>query len=100
MLFEWRPGGRQKPSPFAATVLVPIVLIPGIGPGYRSHATTPYANPIISCIMVALYSALAMQRWNPAQCRNCADDVLAVGSQPAAVAGFMMPTAFLSMWGK
>lgn len=81
-----------------ATALLPIVLIPALGLGSVSQATTPYANPIIFLFMGGFILGLAMQRWNLHK-RIALITLLAVGSQPRRqIAGFMLATAFLSMW--
>ena len=81
-----------------ATALLPIVLIPALGLGTVASATTPYANPIIFLFMGGFVLGLAMQRWNLHK-RIALMTLLAVGSQPRRqIAGFMIATAFLSMW--
>ncbi|MFO7705628.1 MAG: DASS family sodium-coupled anion symporter [Halopseudomonas sp.] len=81
-----------------ATALLPIVLIPALGLGSVASATTPYANPIIFLFMGGFILGLAMQRWNLHK-RIALMTLLAVGSQPRRqIAGFMLATAFLSMW--
>ena len=81
-----------------ATALLPIVLIPALGLGTVASATTPYANPIIFLFMGGFILGLAMQRWNLHK-RIALMTLLAVGSQPRRqIAGFMIATAFLSMW--
>lgn len=81
-----------------ATALLPIVLIPALGLGNITAATAPYANPIIFLFMGGFVLGLAMQRWNLHR-RIALLTLLAVGSQPKRqIAGFMLATAFLSMW--
>lgn len=81
-----------------ATALLPIVLIPALGLGSITAATAPYANPIIFLFMGGFVLGLAMQRWNLHR-RIALLTLLAVGSQPKRqIAGFMLATAFLSMW--
>ena len=84
--------------PIPATALLPIVLIPGLGLGNISQATTPYAHPIIFLFLGGFTLGLAMQRWNLH--RRIALMILkAVGDEPKRqIAGFMLATAFLSMW--
>lgn len=50
--------------PIPATALLPIVLVPALGLGSISQATTPYANPIIFLFLGGFTLGLAMQRWN------------------------------------
>ncbi|QJD58713.1 DASS family sodium-coupled anion symporter [Pseudomonas sp. gcc21] len=81
-----------------ATSLLPICLIPALGLGTVSQATAPYANPIIFLFMGGFVLGLAMQRWNLHK-RIALVTLIAVGGQPKRqVAGFMIATAFLSMW--
>ena len=84
--------------PIPATALLPIVLVPALGLGTVAAATTPYANPIIFLFMGGFVLGLAMQRWNLHR-RIALMTLLAVGSQPKRqIGGFMIATAFLSMW--
>ncbi|MEY7973700.1 DASS family sodium-coupled anion symporter [Saccharomonospora xinjiangensis] len=84
--------------PLAATALLPMVLFPFFGVSDISDAAAPYANDIIFLFMGGFMIALAMQRWNLHK-RIALRTVLAVGTKPVLlVAGFMIATAFLSMW--
>ncbi|WP_304640953.1 SLC13 family permease [Pseudomonas sp.] len=84
--------------PIPATALLPICLVPALGLGTLAQATTPYANPIIFLFMGGFILGLAMQRWNLHK-RIALLTLLAVGSQPRRqIGGFMIATAFLSMW--
>lgn len=81
-----------------ATSLLPIVLIPALGLGSVASATGPYANPIIFLFLGGFTLGLAMQRWNLHR-RVALLTLLMVGASPRRqVAGFMLATAFLSMW--
>lgn len=84
--------------PIPATALLPICLVPALGLGTLAQATGPYANPIIFLFMGGFILGLAMQRWNLHK-RIALLTLLAVGSQPRRqIGGFMIATAFLSMW--
>ncbi|WP_328185648.1 SLC13 family permease [Marinobacter sp. OP 3.4] len=84
--------------PIPATSLVPIVLIPALGLGSVKDATTPYANPIIYLFLGGFTLGLAMQRWNLHR-RIALHILLIVGTSPRRqIGGFMLATAFLSMW--
>lgn len=84
--------------PIPATALVPIVLIPALGLGDIKDATTPYANPIIFLFLGGFTLGLAMQRWNLHR-RIALLTLQGVGDKPRRqIAGFMIATAFLSMW--
>lgn len=81
-----------------ATALLPIVLIPALGLGDIRDATTPYANPIIFLFLGGFTLGLAMQRWNLHR-RIALLTLKGVGDKPRRqIAGFMIATAFLSMW--
>ncbi|GGJ80142.1 SLC13 family permease [Pseudomonas matsuisoli] len=84
--------------PIPATALLPIPMIPLLGIGEMSSATSPYGNPTIFLFFGGFLLGLAMQRWNLHK-RIALATLLAVGNQPKRqVAGFMIATAFLSMW--
>lgn len=84
--------------PISATALLPIVLFPVLGVGDISAATTPYANPMIFLFMGGFIIAIAMQRWELH--RRIALNIIAlIGSKPRnIIAGFMVSSAFMSMW--
>ena len=84
--------------PIPATALVPLVLFPFLGLGDVEEAARPFANPIIFLFMGGFMIAQAVQRWDLH--RRVALHLLHwVGSEPVrVVGGFMLATAFLSMW--
>ena len=84
--------------PIPVTALLPLVLFPLVGAGDVREAAAPYANPIIFLFMGGFLIALAMERCDLH--RRVALHLLArVGSRPAPlIGGFMVATAFLSMW--
>lgn len=84
--------------PIPATALLPIVLVPGLGLGSISQATSPYAHPIIFLFLGGFTLGLAMQRWSLHR-RIALMTLRAVGNEPKRqIGGFMLATAFLSMW--
>ncbi|MBF7054122.1 DASS family sodium-coupled anion symporter [Halomonas sp. KAO] len=84
--------------PIPITSLLPILLIPTLGIGEISDATVPYANPIIYLFLGGFILGLAMERWNLHR-RIALNTLMLVGSSPSQqIAGFMLSTAFLSMW--
>lgn len=84
--------------PIPATSLLPILLIPLLGINTLARATAPYANPTIFLFFGGFLLGLAMQRWNLHR-RIALATLLAVGNQPSRqIAGFMIATAFISMW--
>jgi solute carrier family 13 (sodium-dependent dicarboxylate transporter), member 2/3/5 len=84
--------------PISATALLPIVLFPVLGVMDVASATTPYANPMIFLFMGGFIIAIAMQRWDLH--RRIALSIIAlIGSKPRnIIAGFMISSAFMSMW--
>lgn len=84
--------------PIPATALVPIVLIPALGLGSITEATSPYANPVIFLFLGGFILGLSMQRWNLHK-RIALWVLVAVGNNPRRqIAGVMFATAFLGMW--
>jgi solute carrier family 13 (sodium-dependent dicarboxylate transporter), member 2/3/5 len=84
--------------PIAATALVPLVLFPLLGILAPAQAAAPYANPVVFLFLGGFLLALAMQRWGLHR-RIALAIVARVGESPdRLVLGFMIATAFLSMW--
>lgn len=84
--------------PVAVTGLLPIVLFPPLGVAEIGDATAPYASPLVFLFLGGFMIALAMERCNLH--RRIALNIIGfVGSHPHAIVfGFMIATAFLSMW--
>ena len=84
--------------PIPATSLVPLVLFPLLGAGTIREAAAPYADPLIFLFLGGFLIATAMQRWGLHK-RIALRIIERVGTGPRAlVAGFMLASAFLSMW--
>jgi solute carrier family 13 (sodium-dependent dicarboxylate transporter), member 2/3/5 len=84
--------------PIGATSLLPLVLFPllGVLPGKAVAAS--YADQNVFLFLGGFILALAIQRWGLHR-RIALHVVLAVGtSLPRVVLGFMLASAFLSMW--
>ncbi|MQA91349.1 MAG: DASS family sodium-coupled anion symporter [Gemmatimonas sp.] len=82
----------------SATALLPLVLFPMLGILTMSSAAEPYANELIFLFMGGFFIAFAMERWALHR-RLALAIVSAVGTSPRRlVLGFMLATAFLSMW--
>lgn len=84
--------------PLAATALVPIVLFPLAGVLPLPETAASYANEVIFLLLGGFLIGRAMVRWELH--RRFALAIVAIaGSKPTRlVAGFMVATAFLSMW--
>ncbi len=84
--------------PIPATSLLPIVLFPVTGALPVAETTPSYANPLIFLFMGGFFLAMAMQRWGLHR-RIALRTIAFVGSSPSRlILGFMIATAFLSMW--
>ncbi len=85
-------------APLAVTSLLPLVLLPAFGITNAAGAAAPYANHLVYLFLGGFMIAQAMQRWNLHR-RIALRTVMAMGSSPPRlVLGFMVASAFLSMW--
>lgn len=85
--------------PIPATALLPLIVFPVLGEDVAvDDVGASYGSNIIFLFMGGFLLALAMQRWNLHR-RIALRTVRVMGTKPAQmVAGFMVATAFLSMW--
>ncbi|WIV68564.1 SLC13 family permease [Natrialbaceae archaeon AArc-T1-2] len=84
--------------PIPATSLLPIVLFPLTGALPVAETTPSYAHPLIFLFMGGFFLAMAMQRWGLHK-RIALRTIKLVGTRPSQlILGFMLATAFLSMW--
>ncbi|MCK4270268.1 MAG: anion permease, partial [Methanogenium sp.] len=84
--------------PIPATALLPIVLFPVLGILNPAEAAAPYADKIIFLFMGGFIIAMSMQRWGLHE-RIALHIIKIVGTSPRRlILGFMVATAFLSMW--
>ncbi|MAV37690.1 MAG: anion transporter [Planctomycetaceae bacterium] len=84
--------------PLPVTALLPLILFPACGIVRIQVAAQAYANKYIFLFMGGFMLAIAMQRWDLHR-RIALLTVRSVGTSPRQlVAGFMLATAFLSMW--
>lgn len=84
--------------PIAVTALLPVTLFPILGVTSSTEAASAYANHLIFLFMGGFIIALAMQKWNLHR-RIALRIIVLVGTSPLRIIlGFMIATAFLSMW--
>lgn len=84
--------------PLAATSLLPIVLFPLLGIMKGKDVAPVYMNYIIFLYLGGFLIALAMERWNLHK-RIALNIINLIGSSSSLIVlGFMIATAFLSMW--
>lgn len=84
--------------PIPATALLPLALFPLLGVAPMEATAAPYANPVIWLFLGGFMIAIAIERCGLH--RRLALGILrVVGTRPAhLIGGFMLATAFLSMW--
>ena len=84
--------------PLPVTALLPLLLFPLLGIFTIGEATAPYASPIVFLFMGGFLIALAMEKRNLH--RRIALNLIRLTGTDAngIILGFMLATAFLSMW--
>lgn len=84
--------------PLAVTALVPIVLFPALGILDGKAVSSVYINHIIFIYVGGFVMALAMEKWNLHK-RIALRLLVLIGVSPGRIlVGFMLTSAFLSMW--
>jgi len=84
--------------PIPATALLPVALFPLLGIMNGKEVAAAYFNNIIFLFIGGFIVALAMQRWGLHR-RIALRTLLLIGAGPRRIVlGFMVATAFLSMW--
>jgi sodium-dependent dicarboxylate transporter 2/3/5 len=84
--------------PIAATSLLPVALFPLLNVMSTGATTIAYANHIVFLFLGGFLIAIAMQKWNLHR-RIALHTIRIVGVSPSRIIlGFMLATAFLSMW--
>ena len=84
--------------PIPVTSLLPMILVPLLGVASIKEVTAPYAHPTIYLFFGGFMLGMAMERWNLHK-RIALHIMLKTGVRPdRQIAGFMIATAFLSMW--
>ena len=80
------------------TALLPVTLFPLLGIAPVAKAAAPYASDVIFLFLGGFILGLAIERWGLGR-RIAFFTLRLTGTRPAAMtAGFMLATAFLSMW--
>ena len=84
--------------PIAATALLPIALFPLLGVMGTAESTSSYAHHLIYLFMGGFLIAVTMEKWNLHK-RLALHTIRIIGVSPRLmVLGFMLASAFLSMW--
>ncbi len=84
--------------PLAVTSLLPIVLFPALGIMDGRAVSATYFNHVIFLFIGGFLVALAIQKWQLHK-RIALSILKVIGSSPGRILlGFMIATAFLSMW--
>jgi len=84
--------------PLAITSLLPLILFPVLGIMNGKDVSSTYFNHVIFLFIGGFLVALAIQRWDLHK-RIALKILLTVGVSPGRILlGFMLGTAFLSMW--
>ena len=84
--------------PIAVTALLPIVLFPIAGGMDLAQTTACYGHKLIFLIMGGLMIAIAIEKWNLHK-RIALNIIYFIGTDlRKIILGFMVATAFLSMW--
>lgn len=84
--------------PIAITALLPLILFPLSGVMSLKITGATYGHPIVFLFIGGFMIAAAIERWN-LHSRVALSIISKLGSKPKSlVLGFMLATAFLSMW--
>ena len=88
----------SEATDIAVTALLPIALFPALGVMSAQQVAGYYAEHIVFLYLGGFLIALGMERWNLHR-RLALGVIRRVGSRPSLMMlGFMLATAFLSMW--
>lgn len=87
-----------EPIPLAVTALLPLVLFPLLEVASIKKVAPTFSSDTVFLFLGGFLIALAVEKWRLHE-RIAAWTALKVGTKPAnMVGGFMLATAFLSMW--
>ena len=85
-------------APVAITALLPIPMMPLLGISGQKAVAASYGNPLIFLFLGGFLIAAAMQKWGLHKRLALRVVQMAGSSGSSIVGGFMIATAFLSMW--
>jgi sodium-dependent dicarboxylate transporter 2/3/5 len=95
LMFTW---WISEALPFAITALIPICLFPVFNVMSIDEVTRYYSNKIIFLMLAGFLLGLVLQKWN-LNYRIALNILKVTGNKPyGIILGFMLATAFLSMW--
>ena len=84
--------------PLAVTALLPLFLFPLVGAPSMKEVTTPYSHPFVFLYLGGFFIAIAIEKWNLHK-RIALTIIRMIGTNIIfIILGFMIGTAFLSMW--
>jgi len=84
--------------PIAATALLPLVLLPTLGVLPIPETAASYSHPMVLLYMGGFMIAMAIEKWNLHK-RIALTIISIIGTDiQKIILGFMVSTAFLSMW--
>jgi sodium-dependent dicarboxylate transporter 2/3/5 len=84
--------------PIAATSLLPLILLPTLGALPMANTASSYSHPMVLLYMGGFMIAMAIEKWNLHK-RIALNIILFIGTNiQRIILGFMLATAFLSMW--
>lgn len=85
-------------APFSVTALLPLILFPALSVMSITKSAAPYANPIIFLFMGGFFIAIALEKHRLHE-RIALNLIKLTGtSGNGIIMGFMISTAFISMW--
>lgn len=84
--------------PVAVTALLPISMMPLLGISAQKAVGASYGHPLVFLFLGGFLIAAAMQRWGLHKRIALKVVQLAGSSSSSIIGGFMVATAFLSMW--